>query len=62
MKFVNKHDKRIRFLLPVIDSFSKHVWVIRFREKGITKGTTKAFQNLYIGLPMKKQNMGRNKL
>ena len=31
-------------------------------KKGITKGTTKAFQNLYIGLPMKKQNMGRNKL
>ena len=30
-------------------------------KKGITKGTTKAFQNLYIGLPMKKQNMGRNK-
>ena len=32
-----------------------------WEKKGITKGTTKAFQKLYISLPIKKQNMGRNK-
>ena len=37
MKLINKFDKEIRFLLSVIDSFSKYAWAIILKDKyGIT--------------------------
>ena len=45
MQLISKFNKRIRFLLCVIDVFSKHAWVIVLNDK---KGTiiTIAFQNV----------------
>ena len=43
MQLISKFNKGIRFLLCVIDIFSKHVWVIPLKDKkGIT--ITDAFQ------------------
>ena len=37
MQLISKYNKRIRFLLCVIDIFSKYVWVVPLKdEKGIT--------------------------
>ena len=45
MQLISKFNKRIRFLLCVIDVFSKYAWVIALNDK---KGTiiTIAFQNV----------------
>ena len=45
MHLINKFNKGIRFLLCVIDIFSKYAWVIPLKDK---KGTTitNAFQNI----------------
>ena len=45
MQLISKFNKGIRFLLCVIDIFSKYSWVIPFKDKkGIT--ITNAFQNI----------------
>ena len=45
MHLISKHNKRIRYLLCVIDIYSKYVWVVLLKDRsGIT--TTKALQNL----------------
>ena len=37
MQLISKSNKAIRFLLDVIDIFSRYAWVIPFRvQKGIT--------------------------
>ena len=43
MQLISKFDKGFRFLLCVIDIFSKHAWVVPLKEK---KGTSmvNAFQ------------------
>ena len=33
MKLINKFDKEIRFLLCVIDSYSKYAWIIILKDK-----------------------------
>ena len=44
MQLISKFNKGFRFLLWVIDIFSKYAWVIPFKDKkGIT--ITNAFQN-----------------
>ena len=45
MQLISKFNKGIRFVLCVIDIFSKYAWVIPFKDKkGIT--ITNAFQNI----------------
>ena len=46
MQLRSKFNKRIRFLLCIIDIFSKHAWVISLKDK---RGTTisNAFQKLF---------------
>ena len=45
MQFISKFNKRFRFLLCVIDIYSKYAWVITFKDK---KGIeiTNAFQKI----------------
>ena len=45
MQLLIKYNKRIRFLLCVIDIFSKYAWVVRLKEKK-SISTVKAFQNI----------------
>ena len=56
MQLINKFNKGIRFLLCVIDIFSKYAWVARLKDK---KGTavTNAFQKL-----LDKSRCKRNKI
>ena len=45
MRLISKFNKRMRFLLCVIDIFSKYAWVIPLKDKkGVT--ITNAFQKL----------------
>ena len=45
MQFISKFDKRVRFLLCVIDIYSKYAWVIPLKDqKGIT--VINAFQKI----------------
>ena len=45
MQFISKFDKRVRFLLCVIDIYSKYAWVIPLKDKkGIT--VSNAFQKI----------------
>ena len=45
MQLISKFNKRFRFLLCVIDIFSKHAWVVPLKdEKGV--GITNAFQKI----------------
>ena len=45
MQFISKFNKRFRFLLCVIDIYSKYAWVITFKDKKeIT--ITNAFQKI----------------
>ena len=45
MQLIRKFNKGIRFLLYVIDIFSKHAWFIRLKDKkGIT--ITNTFQKI----------------
>ena len=56
MPLLSKFNKGIRFLLCVIDIFSKHAWVIPLKdEKGIT--ITNAFQ-----ITLKESNCKPNKI
>ena len=45
MQLITKYNKRIRYLLYVIDLFSKYVWLVPLKNK---KGVTivNAFQNI----------------
>ena len=48
MQLINKFNKRFRFLLCVIDIFSKYAWVVPLKDKkGIT--ITNAFQKILDG-------------
>ena len=45
MQLINKFNKRFRFLLCIIDAFSKHGWVVPLKsKKGIT--IVNAFQEI----------------
>ena len=45
MQLINKFNKGFRFLLSVIDVFSKYVWVVPLKDKkGVT--ITNAFQKI----------------
>ena len=56
MKLISKHNKGIRYLLCVLDLFSKYVWVVPLKDK---KGVSivNAFQNFF-----KKSNRKPNKI
>ena len=48
MQLISKFNKGYRFLLCVIDIFSKYAWVVPLKDKkGIT--ITNAFQNILDG-------------
>ena len=45
MELINKYNKRIRYLLCVIDIISKYAWVVPLKDKkGVT--TVNIFQNI----------------
>ena len=45
MQLISKHNEEIRFLLCVIDIYSKYAWLVSLRDKrGIT--ITNAFQKI----------------
>ena len=47
MQLIRKFNKRICFLLCVIDIFSKYAWVIPLKDKkGVTKRITNAFRKI----------------
>ena len=56
MKSISKFNRGFRFLLCVIDIYSKYGWVIPLKDK---KGSTitNAFQNILKNLLKTKQNM-----
>ena len=43
MQLISKYNKRIKFLLCVIDIFSKCAWVVPLKDK---KGIVNAFQSI----------------
>ena len=56
MQLLSKYNKGIRFLLCVIDIFSKYAWVVPLKDKkGIS--VAKAFQNI-----LKQSNKKPNKI
>ena len=56
MQLISKFNKRFRFLLCVIDIFSKYAWVVPLKDKkGIT--ITNAFQKI-----LKESNRKPNKI
>ena len=59
MPFKGKFNKGFRFLLRVIDTYSKYAWVTRLKDKkGIA--ITKVFQEILDESVQKpKQNIGR---
>ena len=52
MQLINKFNKGFRFLLCVIDIFSKYVWVVPLKDK---KGIINAFQKI-LDKPAPKPN------
>ena len=44
MQLISKFNEGFRFLLCVIDIFSKYAWVIPLKDKGVT--ITNAFQKI----------------
>ena len=56
MQLLNKYNKDIRFLLCVIDIFSKYAWVISLKDKKDVS-TVKAFQSI-----LKQSNRKPNKI
>ena len=56
MQLISKFDKRICFLLRVIDIYSKYAWVIPLEDKKVIT-TTNAFQKI-----SKKSNLKPNKI
>ena len=45
MQLISKHDKGIKYLLCVIDLFSKYTWVVPLKDKKDTT-ITNAFQSI----------------
>ena len=45
MQLLNKYNKEIRFLLCVIDIFSKYAWVVPLKDKK-SVSIAKAFQSI----------------
>ena len=60
IQFISKFNKRLRFLLCVIDTFSKYGWVILLKDKERIKITNdyKIFLK-ETNLKLKKRNMHR---
>ena len=60
IQFISKFNKRLRFLLCVIDTFSKYAWVILLKDKERIK-ITNDYKNFLkeTNLKLKKQNMRR---
>ena len=56
MQLINKFNKGIRFLLCVIDNFSKYAWVVSLKDK---KGI--AFVNAYLSI-LNDSKRKRNKI
>ena len=51
MQSLSKYKKGIKYLLSVIDLFSKHAWVVLLKDKqGITKGRKKDANQIKYGL------------
>ena len=55
MQSLSKYNKGIKYLLCVIDLFSKYAWVVSIKDKKGTS-TVNAFQKIIS--KGKKQNMG----
>ena len=57
MQSLSKYDRRIKYLLCVIDLFSKYAWVVPIKDK---KGTSivNAFKKIISKKKETKQNMG----
>ena len=60
MQLISKFNKGFRFLLCVIDIFSKYAWVIPLKGK---KGTSivNAFKSILKNLAKTRKDMGRQK-
>ena len=58
MQLISKFNKEVRFLLCVIDTFSKYAWVIPLKDKNAVS-IVAAFQSI---LKQSNKNMGRQKL
>ena len=56
MQLLSKHNKGIRFLLCVIDIFSKYAWVVPLKDKKV-RSIVKAFQVI-----LKQSNRKPNKI
>ena len=46
MQLISKYNKRIRFLLFIIDIFNECAWVVSWKDKKST-AITNAFQNVF---------------
>ena len=56
MQLISKYNKRIKFLLCVIDIFSKCAWVVPLKDKkGIVNANIREFEK------KSKQNMGQSR-
>ena len=53
MQIINKFNKSIRFLLCVIDIFSKYAWMVLFKDE---KGTTVTVFQKFLDESSNKQN------
>ena len=63
MQLVSKYNKRIRFLLHVIDIFSKYAWVVPLQDKkGVTIKCIKRISKYFRQFKKKtKRNIGRQR-
>ena len=46
MKLISKSNKRFRFLLCIINIFSKYTWVVRLKDKKVVS-IVNAFQKMF---------------
>ena len=53
MQLISKYNKRIQYLLCVIDLFSKYAWVVPLKDKGVT--VVNAFQSI-LNISKRKPN------
>ena len=59
MQLISKFNKKFRFLLCVIDIFSKYAWVVPLNKKGVT--ITVAFQKILNTWGLKPNKIWVNK-
>ena len=59
MQLISKLNKKFRFLLCVIDIFSKYAWVVPLNKKGVT--ITVAFQKILNTWGLKPNKIWVNK-